>query len=63
MISIGAFYIPIGERCVTPCVLVPELTCVFYYKILLKITYPLKLNLNTLELHTYKTHKLDKLKP
>ena len=52
----GAFYSPIGERCVTPLVLILELTRVLYNKkyILLKITCHLKLNLNYLEMHIYK---------
>ena len=62
----GAFYSLVGKRCVTPSVLILELTGVLYKnnKKILKRTCLLKLNLNYLELHIYiKQHKLDKLKP
>ena len=49
----GAFYSPVCERCVTPSMLILELIRVLYKnnKKLLKITCPLKLNLNYLELN------------
>ena len=55
LIAPRAFYNLVWERCVTPSVLILELTFVLYKnnKILLKITCRLKLNLKYSKLHIY----------